>query len=112
MLLGLLLLYPDNTLFFNLCCFSAPLQFFSYLVPITLKALYPHYFPAGHFHLGRWSRLNSVVAILFLLFAIVQSCFPYLLPVTPLWQTLNWAGPSSCIVLLLLVVAWFLTLLM
>ena len=111
MLLGLLLLYPDNTLFFNLCCFSAPLQFFSYLVPITLKALYPHYFPAGHFHLGRWSRLNSVVAILFLLFAIVQSCWPYVLPVTPLWQVFNFAGPAAVIVLLLVVVAWFCTLL-
>jgi hypothetical protein len=65
-------------------------------IPIALRVIYADRFIRGPFHLGRFSYLISITAVLWIAFISIVFCLPELNPVNS--QTLNYAPVAVGIV--------------
>jgi hypothetical protein len=66
-------------------------------IPIALRVIYADRFIRGPFHLGRFSYLISITAVLWIAFISIVFCLPELNPVNS--QTLNYAPVAVGIVI-------------
>lgn len=67
--------------------------------------MYPENFIRGPFNLGRFSRINAVIACAWVAFITIAFCLPNVNPVTQ--ETLNYAPVAVGIVLAWVLISWF-----
>lgn len=83
---------------------------FSYIIPILfllLKKLNGAHIEYGPFRLGRWGIPVNVVALAFVIFAVIWTPWPSILPVTGV--TMNYAGPVFIAVIIGALADWFIS---
>ena len=80
--------------------------YLSYGIPIGLTIIFPRNYKRGPFRLGRFSRLISVVALMWIAFITIVFCFPTQNPITS--ASLNYTPVALGIVAIFAFGSWFL----
>ena len=79
--------------------------YISYSLPILIGLLNPKGFIRGPFNLGRFSRINAIIAVGYVMFITIIFCLPQLNPVNS--QTLNYTPVCVGIIGFWCVASWF-----
>ncbi|UJR32263.1 hypothetical protein I4U23_019728 [Adineta vaga] len=80
----------NTTAYVAITSLSTISLYISYVLPIVCKLLYPNTFLHGPFHLGRFSTLINLVAVVWVCIIIVLFVLPPIYPVTAV--TMNYAS--------------------
>jgi amino acid transporter len=81
---------------------------FSYIIPILfllLKKINGSSINYGPFRLGRWGIPVNIFALTFILFAVIWTPWPSLLPITA--QSMNYAAPVLVVIIIGALADWF-----
>jgi amino acid transporter len=77
--------------------------YISYVLPILLRLLVKNFQP-GPWHLGRWSKLIGIIAVIWVVFISILFMLPAAYPIT--WVTFNYTPVVVLGTLIILVVWW------
>jgi amino acid transporter len=77
--------------------------YISYVLPILLRLLVKNFQP-GPWHLGRWSKLIGIIAVIWVVFISILFMLPAAYPIT--WITFNYTPVVVLGTLIILVVWW------
>jgi amino acid transporter len=78
--------------------------YIAYVIPTLLRLRKGDAFERGPWHLGRWSRVIGVIAVVWVLFITVLFMLPQLSPVT--WENFNYAPVAVLVVLGFAAIWW------
>ena len=88
----------NTTAYVAITSLSTICLYISYVIPVVCKLLYPNTFVRGPFHLGKYSTLINIVAVLWVCLISALFVLPPIYPVTG--TTMNYASVGVASVIL------------
>jgi len=95
----------NTTIYMAITSLSSICLYISYILPIVCKLLYPNAFLRGPFHLGRFSTLINIIALVWMCFIIILFFLPPIYPITAV--TMNYVSVGVASVILFAGLAYF-----